>query len=247
MRSLLVMALLLPLTALRAQAAGKWPPDSLVNTKVFPRTTPVMDVVGAMRNVTAALGVRCSYCHVGTEGEPLERYDFPSDEKRPKLIARQMMRMVEEINHRLDTIPSRPAPAVEVTCRTCHRGVSRPVPLSTIIIDATLAAGADSGLRAYQALRERYYGRDAYDFGESALSIAAFRVSRQGRTDDGLRLLDANEQRFPGSSGLAVFRGNILLMRGDTTGAAAAFREAIRRDAGNGEARGRLRDIGQAP
>ena len=29
---------------LAAQAPGKWPPDSLVNVKVFPRSTPVMQV-----------------------------------------------------------------------------------------------------------------------------------------------------------------------------------------------------------
>jgi hypothetical protein len=44
---------------------------------------------------------------------------------------------------------------------------------------------------------------------------------------------------------MEVFRGNILLMRGDT--AAAAYREAIACDSTNGEARGRLRDIGMTP
>jgi predicted negative regulator of RcsB-dependent stress response len=44
---------------------------------------------------------------------------------------------------------------------------------------------------------------------------------------------------------MSVFRGNILLRRGDTTAAAAAFREAIRRDSTNAEARGRLRTIGR--
>gem|GEM_PF-5213358 len=52
---------------------------------------------------------------------------------------------------------------------------------------------------------------------------------------------------FPGSSSLAVFRGNLHLMRADTAAAALAFREAIRRDPRNGEARGRLRDIGADP
>ena len=33
-----------------AQPAGKFPPDSLINTKVFPHSTPVTEVVGAMRN-----------------------------------------------------------------------------------------------------------------------------------------------------------------------------------------------------
>jgi cytochrome c-type biogenesis protein CcmH/NrfG len=36
-------------------------------------------------------------------------------------------------------------------------------------------------------------------------------------------------------------------MQGDTASAAAAYREAIRRNPNNDEARGRLRDIGQRP
>jgi hypothetical protein len=203
-----------------------------------------MEVVGTMRNITQALGVRCPYCHVGQEGQPLSQFDFPSDEKRTKLVARQMMELVAEVNRRLDTLPSRPTPGVDVTCRTCHRGVSRPVPLAAVIQEATLAGGADSGTRVYRALRERYFGRDAYDFGEGSLNTAAFRVGREGKVEDALGLLALNEGFFPGSSGLAVFRGNVLLMRGDSTGAAAAFREALRRDSTNAEAAGRLRDLG---
>ena len=101
------------------------------------------------------------------------------------------------------------------------------------------------GGAAYRALRARYFGSDAYDFSESALNIAAFRTGRAGKPDDGLALLRVNEEMFPGSSGMYVFRGNILLMKGDTTGAATAFREAVRRDTANAEARGRLRDIGR--
>ena len=112
------------------------------------------------------LGVRCHTCHEGEEGTPLEKTDFASDKKRMKLVARQMMRMVEEINHRLDTIPERPDSAVQVACRTCHRGVSRPAPLYQVLAEAASAGGADSSIRAYQALRQKYYGRDAYDFGE---------------------------------------------------------------------------------
>ncbi len=233
--------------ALAGQASGHWPPDSLVNTKVIPHNTPVMQVVGTMRNFAGDLGVRCVFCHVGEEGQPLERYDFPKDDKQPKLIARQMMRMVEEINHRLDTIPGRVKDGLQVSCRTCHRGVSRPVPLSALLVDTATAAGADSALRTYRALRERYFGRDAYDFGESTLNIAAFRLARAGKFGDALALLQYNAGFFPASSGMQVFRGNINLMRGDTMAAAAAFREALRRDSTNNEARGRLRDIGQAP
>jgi hypothetical protein len=232
---------------LSAQAPGKFPPDSLINTQVFPRTTPVAQVIGQMRNITGALGVRCQFCHVGQEGQPLAQFDFASDQKKHKLVARQMMRMVGDINRRLDTLPERGTPPVVVTCATCHRGLSRPVALFTVVEQAAVAVNADSAIRAYRALRQRYYGRDAYDFSESALNIAAFRTARGGKPDDALALLRLNEELYPNSSGMSVFKGNILLMKGDTTGAATAFREAVRRDSTNNEARGRLRDIGRTP
>ncbi|MGQ0641813.1 MAG: c-type cytochrome, partial [Gemmatimonadaceae bacterium] len=201
-----------------------------MNTRVIPRTTPVSQVIGQMRNITAGLGVRCQFCHVGEEGLALERFDFVSDEKRTKVVAREMMRMVQAINHTLDSLPGRSGPALQVTCSTCHRGVSRPVPLFQLIVDAATAAGADSAIRAYRGLRERYYGGDAYDFREPTLNIAAFRLGRANRFDDAFALLRLNEELFPGSSAMYVFRGNITLMRADTIGAAAAYREAIRRD-----------------
>ena len=230
-----------------AQAPRKFPPDSLVNTRVIPHATPVIQVIGMMRNFTGDLGVRCQFCHVGEEGKPLEQFDFASDTKRTKLVARQMMLMLQEINRRLDTIPRESTPAVQATCATCHHGVSRPMPLFAVMIDAVNAGHADSAARAYRALRERYYGRDAYDFGESSLNIAAFRVARAGKYDDALALLTLNESLFPRSSGMYVFRGNIQLMRADTNAAAAAFREAVRRDSTNQEARGRLEAIMRRP
>jgi hypothetical protein len=244
---LALLALLAAPTLLAAQAPGRFPPDSLINVRVFPKATPVTQVVAAMREFSGALGVRCHYCHAGEEGRPLETYNFASDDKRTKLVGRQMMRMTQEINRRLDTIPGRTHPGLQVTCATCHRGVPRPVPLNQLLADAVTAAGADSAVRAYRTLRQRYYGRDAYDFSELSLNSAALRVARAGRYDDALALLRLNEETFPGSSAAAVVRGNITLMRGDTVAAAAAFREAIRRDSTNNEARGRLRAIGQQP
>jgi photosynthetic reaction center cytochrome c subunit len=244
---LTVAAVLLLAPAVAAQTTHKFPPDSLVNVKVIPRETPVLQLIGTMRNFTSYLGVRCPFCHVGEEGRPLAEFDFPSDEKRTKQVARQMIRMVDEINRRLDTIPGRTAPGLQVTCGTCHRGVSRPVPLSSLIEEVAGSAGADSAVRAYRALRQRYYGSDAYNFGEGSLNTAAFRLGRAGRFAEAFQLLGLNEELFPGSSGMYVFRGNISLMQGDTTAAAKAYREALRRDPANEEAKGRLRNIGQQP
>ncbi|MGH7622628.1 MAG: c-type cytochrome [Gemmatimonadaceae bacterium] len=230
-----------------AQTPQKFPPDSLVNTKVIPKSTPVIQVIGTMRNFTFDLGVRCQFCHVGQEGQPLSQFDFPSDTKRTKLVARQMMLLVAEANRRVDTLPGHQADDPQVTCATCHRGVSKPMPLSAVIAQTASSAGADSAIAEYRALRQRYYGSGSYDFGEGQLNTAAFRLGRANKFDDAFAVLGLNEQLYPNSSGMSVFRGNILLMKGDTTAAAQAFREAVRRDSTNNEARGRLRAIGQPP
>ena len=239
------VALLAAPAVLASQALGHFPPDSLINVKVIPKNTPVMQVIGMMRNFTGALGVRCPFCHVGQEGQPLASFDFAKDEKRTKLTARQMMRMVEEVNHRLDTLPEheKMTSHVEVTCATCHRGVNRPMPLEQLIQETATTAGLDSASRAYRALRERYYGRAAYDFGEPTLDVAAFRLARAGKFVEAFAILKLNEEQFPTSSNLATFRGNINLMKGDTAAAIAAFREAVKRDSTNGEAAGRLRQL----
>lgn len=230
-----------------AQAPGRFPPDSLLNTKIIPRGTPVINVIGMMRNFSVGLGVRCTHCHLGEEGKPLSTFDFASDEKRTKLVAREMMRMVDDINGRLQTLPGRTADGLQVTCATCHRGVSRPITLAALISDAASTAGADSAVRAYKALWQRYYGSDAYDFREASLNTAAFRLGRARKFDEALALLQLNAQRYPAGVAMYVTRGNILLIKGDTTAAESAFREAIRREPANEEAKGRLRDIGKQP
>ena len=245
-RSLCTSVLLAVGTSLAAQPPAKFPPDSLVNTRVIPHATPVLQLVGQMRNFTFDLGVRCQYCHIGEEGKPLATFDFASDQKRTKVVARQMMLMVQEINRRLDSIPGHTT-GLQVTCNTCHHGASRAVPLSTVMVEAATAAGSDSAVRAYRALRTRSYGRDTYDFGEGSLNTAAFRLGRASKFDEAFAMLRLNEEMFPNSSGMYVFRGNINLMRADTTAAEAAFREAVRLDPSNAEAKGRLTAIGKQP
>src|SRR2546423_8938595 len=149
-----------------------------------------MQVVGIMRNFASALGVRCQFCHVGQEGQPLASFDFAKDDKRTKLTARQMMRMVEEVNHRLDTLPEheKMTSHVEVTCAPCPRGVNRPMPLEQLMQETATKAGVDSASRAYRALRERHYGRAEHDFGEPKLDVAAVRLPRRGKFNPDIAL-----------------------------------------------------------
>ncbi len=240
-------ALLVPLgLAAQAPGGGRFPPESLVNVQVFPRTTPVIQVIGTMRNITGALGVRCQYCHVGEEGMPLERFDFASDERRNKVVARQMMRMVQEINRRLDTIPERPTPRTEVTCTTCHRAVQRPVDLVDLLEHTATTSGLDSATRTYRNLRRDYFGRASYDFDERTLNIVAGRLGRARRFDDALALARLNDEFFPRASSVPFTMGDIHLARGDTAQAVQQYQAALRRDPGDQQARFRLRQLGRS-
>ena len=128
-------------SALRAQ--GKFPPDSFTNLKVLPKTIGKQELIATMRSFALGLGVRCTYCHVGREGAPLDSLKFAADDKRPKRAARVMIDMVNHINEEhLADVPERPEPHVVVSCETCHRGVARPRLLS----DEIALYLADSGL-----------------------------------------------------------------------------------------------------
>ena len=181
------------LLGVRGTAVGqrKFPPDSATNLQVLPKTMSVRDMVGLMRGFTNALGVRCQYCHVGEEGKPLEEFDFASDDKRTKQVARTMLKMVTNANQEyLAKIPERPTPNLEVRCAMCHRGVARPVPLGDIIAQAVASPeGVDSATRAYRGLKERYYGRAAYDFGEGTLTDVAFGLARGKQWDQAIGVL----------------------------------------------------------
>ncbi|HLT46101.1 MAG TPA: c-type cytochrome [Rubricoccaceae bacterium] len=105
---------------------GRWE-----NLLVLPDTLSRDEIRDIMRGFGRALGVRCSHCHV-REGED---FDFASDAKPEKEVARGMIRMTWQLN--AEIFPAMgPALAalhegeahapMAVTCWTCHRGESHP-------------------------------------------------------------------------------------------------------------------------
>ncbi len=77
---------------------------------------PQSQIYPAMRFMAASLGFQCGSCHVIKNG----RGDFPADDKPEKQTARQMIKMVAEINKTLGEGKSL------VSCYTCHRGQRSP-------------------------------------------------------------------------------------------------------------------------
>ena len=80
--------------------------EGYTNLQVLPSDVSRGQLMSVMRGFTGALGVRCSTCHIGEEGQPLSTYDFASDDKAAKLKAREMMRMVRTINDTYRSFPT---------------------------------------------------------------------------------------------------------------------------------------------
>ena len=95
----LLLAACLPASAW-SQDDWKWP-EKPKNLQVMPKEWTGKKLSPVMRGFTAALGVRCTHCHVGEEGKPLSTFDFASDANPNKDRAREMYRMLGDINEHL--------------------------------------------------------------------------------------------------------------------------------------------------
>jgi cytochrome c peroxidase len=105
-------------------AAGPLAPP-YKNLQLFPKDITQPQLVGNMKFFAQSLGVRCTHCHVGTEGQPLSTFDFASDAKPAKATARKMLAMVHRINEQEFGVKD--FSNVKVTCFTCHRGSTKPL------------------------------------------------------------------------------------------------------------------------
>ena len=65
--SVLLLGLMAPVYAQQ----WSWP-EKPENLQVLPKDWPGQRLAPVMRGFSRTLGVRCSYCHVGEEGQPFE-------------------------------------------------------------------------------------------------------------------------------------------------------------------------------
>jgi len=98
-----------------ADLKGKTAEQVFKNIQVL-QGTPADQFIQSMHLIQGALGVTCFYCHVSPSF-----VDAPKDDKAPKLAARRMITMVQEINK--NSFGGRQV----VTCYTCHRGSITPI------------------------------------------------------------------------------------------------------------------------
>ena len=239
-RTLISSCVLLVISTLRLNAQ-QFPPERLENVKALPSDISVRALLDTMAAFTRALGVRCTYCHLGREADPLSTYDFKSDEKPQKVKAREMIRMVGAINNdHLGRLTIRREPPIVVNCATCHRGVAEPRALQQVLLVAYDRFGSDSAEALYRRLRDRYFGRAAYDFGEVPLADVATDLRRRGKVADGLRFNLLNTEFVPNSGFAHRQAAEAHVAVGDTTAAIASLERALAINASDQQARQRL-------
>ena len=185
-----------------------------------------------MQAIAQALGVSCDYCHSAARG---------SGAPEPKKdIARQMIAMTRELNARVQQATGNSSAKVE--CVTCHHGVPIPRQLSDILTDALRSKGVDAAIAQYRELRERYYGRQAYDFSEETLANLADRLVT-GRPDDAIALMSLNLEYYPKSVRSYATIGYAYTRKFNDESAIVYYKKALEIEPNNGVIQGRLASI----
>ena len=84
---------------------------------------PESQLIPVMNFFAASMGRRCNYCHVNNQGQ----WDYASDTKPEKTAAREMIKLVLDINKTTERLKLDP-----VSCYTCHRGRTSPQSIPTL-------------------------------------------------------------------------------------------------------------------
>lgn len=136
--SIIIIGCLLSVLAFQAFTTSYQP--RFTNLQILPKDISEKALDTVMHHFTAALGVKCNYCHV--RNEETRKMEFAKDDKPEKQIARKMMLMTidinknhfEQIEESMDsgkmTMPTDTSSVSYmlkyVTCYTCHHGDPHP-------------------------------------------------------------------------------------------------------------------------
>ncbi len=246
-RILFGFAVLVLMFSFSAQAQDDWTwPDKPKNLQVLPKDWPGSRLSAPMRGFTSALGVRCSHCHVGEEGQPLRTYDFASDDNPNKGRAREMLRMLGHINEDLRKIEPSGDKRVNMWCHTCHRGRPRPMTIGEEMGEVYRKKGIDAALAHFTELKEKFYGRGAYDFGDRALNGFGYEVLRNNDTDGAIKVFKMNAEAFPESANVWDSLAEAYMKAGDMMQAKKYYQKSLELDPLNQNAKEMLKKIAES-
>jgi photosynthetic reaction center cytochrome c subunit len=106
---------------------GRGGPQPPKNIQVL-KDVPVDQLMLTMQYIAASLGVQCTYCHVQGQND--------LDDKDTKKRAREMMKMVQDINGKFFDGTQR------LSCASCHNGRPKPLRTPPLAVDMTPAEAA---------------------------------------------------------------------------------------------------------
>ena len=242
--AIIVFGCLLATSTVHAQTQEWNWPDKPANLQVLPKDWPGERLRPVMIGFTRALGVRCSYCHKGEEGKPLNTYDFASDENPNKNRAREMLRMLKDINAHLKNIQPSGDTRVNMWCNTCHRGRPRPMTLAEELGEQYRTKGLKAALDHYAGLKRDFYGHGSYDFGEPSLNAFGYQVLDKDPAG-AIQVFQMNADLFPASSNVWDSLAEACLKSGDNRKAEEYYKKALALDPNNKDAQENLRKLKQ--
>jgi Photosynthetic reaction centre cytochrome C subunit/Tetratricopeptide repeat len=221
-----------------AQPAQQPPP--MTNLQLYPKDTPRPEIIATMQGFTQALGVQCTYCHVGQAPQ----FDFAADTKPAKNVARKMILMSREITAKLPEVTGKPAAEVtRLRCATCHRGLAVPKLLPDVLVETVNKSGGAAAVQQYRDLRKQYYGGQSYDFSENALVPIAQQLTNSNKPDDALLLLQLNAEFYPNSAPTYGGMAQAYLKKNDKDNAIKNFEKVIQIDPNNQQAKRQLETL----
>ena len=238
--SLTLLALLAVLLAVPAAAEV---PETYTNLKVLPEDIGKQDLLETMKGFTAALGMRCDACHVQKVPGDFDSFDWASDEKSEKEVARGMMQMVQKLNS--DLLPAATGEDdAAVSCVTCHHGLSHPRTLAQDLMRTFHEKGIDQTEARYRTLREKYYGTAAFDFSASSLEGVVEELATAEELDGARRMAQLNIEMNPD-----YLRGHLQLAQveiaaGNSAAARVEIDKVLAIDPGNRYAKRMLQQLG---
>jgi tetratricopeptide (TPR) repeat protein len=231
------------LLACVSQAQDTWTwPDHPKNLQVLPKDTTGAQLRPMMIGFTRALGVRCSYCHKGEEGKPLSTYDFASDDNANKTRARVMLKMVSDVNSDLQQLQPSGDERIKVSCVTCHRGRPRPLTLDQELSEQYRSKGLQAALDDYAQLKQKFYGRGSYDFGEQSLNILGYQVLEKDPAG-AIKVFQLNVENFPESANVYDSLAEAYLKDGDSAKAEENYKKSLALDPKNDNAKQALEKL----
>lgn len=157
-----------------------------------------------------------------------------------------MLRMVDSINTVfLAALPTHDR-TLSVTCMTCHRGVTKPMQIETVLLTTAEKSGIDSAIARYRVLRaDPMSGK--YNFTEQPVTLTAQRLAAMGKHDDALRLLQMNQEFNPASATIDIEIASVLIAKGDRDAGIARLRAVLAKNPNDRRARTMLTQLGVQP